>query len=153
MCQNAIRDLEAMRRSNRHLEFAIVSALIWFHQKADIIDEEELRRLDAVLKTAKSCIHVDGALLAADFYFHVADYEAASVCLKFQVVMKLHQNHYDDSDMVSTEANIESCRIQLWLAIAGFKQTSGNSIISIMSVLEKNVCDQENIDVIMAQAK
>jgi hypothetical protein len=144
-----------MRRSYRHLELAVVSALIWLHQKADFADEDELQKLDVAFNTAQSCVHIDGALLSADFYLHANDYEAAYACLKQPVVMKIKNSK--DGSKVIRESNVERCRIQLWLNIMfGSRIThsaGGGGDAALYSVLEKNVENVENFDCLMARAK
>ena len=60
-----------MRKQHRFLDYAIISALIWFHEEAGVYDIGELTKLEIASKAALDCIHIDGALLAADFHLHI----------------------------------------------------------------------------------
>ncbi len=142
--QNAIKELERVRSSHRYLEYAIVSALIWFHQKADFVDEEELQKLNIALDAAQRCMHVDGVLLSADFYLHANDYEAVSRCLNHRVVKK---NKNSDE-----KAKMERCRIRLWSNIMS-GSINTNDFMTFNSVLDHNNHCSVNIDSMMVQAK
>ena len=159
--QNAIRELESMRRSYRHLEYAIVLALIWFHQKAELVDEDELQKLDVALGATKSCMHIDGALLAADFYVHAGDHEAASACLNHPIVLKVKNSSNSSSSSSNSnstttklvrEANVERCRIQLWVILI-FDLSKSHADVPFVSALEKNVNHVENIDSTMVRSR
>lgn len=140
-----------MRRSYRHLEFAILSALVWFQQKAEFVDEDELRHLEKALKTAKTCVHVDGAVLAADFFLHVGDYESTSFCLAMPVIRS--KISCDEPDKFHRKTNAERSRIQLWLNMKRFKITGESSCIPVLSRIDGYVCDEGDADCIVTQAK
>ena len=59
MRQQAIKEFESMRRNHRQIDFAIVTALIWLHRQSDILDEDELNRLEVMLQAARDCVYID----------------------------------------------------------------------------------------------
>ncbi len=100
--RDALNDLQGMRKNHRYLDYAILSALIWFHQKVQMTaieenfdnelmynengnddDGDEVEKLTMALKAAKDCcVHMDeGALLASEFHFYVGEYNEAQSCL------------------------------------------------------------------------
>ena len=97
-----------------------------------------------------SCIHIDGALLAADFYLHALEYEAASSCLKLPIVKRV-QNSCEIPDTISSDINTEIYRIQLWLITIDPK--NNHSFCSSWLELKDKICIEKSLDVIMSQVK
>lgn len=140
-----------MRRSYRYLEFAVICALIWFQQQADLIDEDDLRKLKADLKTARSCVQVEAALLAADFYNHVSDFESAFMCLNLPIFENV-KNTNQTLDHGSLKMIQERCRVELWVHLRQFKSNPSTSLNSDLLRSERFKFEVDNADSIMAQA-
>ena len=146
MHQQAIRDLEAMRRNHRQIDFAIVTALIWLHQQSDIEDEDELERLGVMLKAAQDCVYIDGMLLASRFHLNVGSLEGSLQCLKL--------NAFQRSDVdFNKEVDVEKSRIRLWLRLscAGYHDCSPMSDLAILEDEATN--GHYDIDSLMVQAE
>ena len=141
-----------MRRSYRHLDYAIISALIWFRQRDNFIDEDELQKLEASLRMSKSCIHMDGALLAAEFYLYALEYESVFTCLNFPIVKEVLHLSEDSKDMISIGLNTEINRIWLWLSINDSKRNQPLKSSDWLAV-EGKMCIEKNVDFMMAQIK
>ena len=80
MDRGAMKTLEAMRIKYRYLDYAILSALIWFHQQqistdtALAIDSKELSKLKRSLQAANECNYTEGLVLASEFLFCVKQF-------------------------------------------------------------------------------
>jgi hypothetical protein len=142
--QDAVNDLYLIRKSHRHVDYAILMAIIWFHRKAEYVDEDELQKLNCDLEVSLDCIHVDGALLAADFCFHVQDYMASSVCLELP---SNGQSHF-----ISEDADCEKRRIKMWLH--GTNLFSSTNASPDHNASGRSIQEEElSLDLMMAYAK
>ena len=129
-----------MRKQYRLLDYAIISALLWY-----VADEAELRKLKTAIRAARDCVHIDGALLAADFYVHIAkDYEEAEKCLC--LISSKMMSRSPEQSRVSQQ---EIYRIRLWSQVSSRESFITDDIDSVIDGLESS----EDIDSIMAQAK
>ena len=129
----------------------IIASLLWFHQQADLVDEDEIVKLDKSLDLAKSCMHIDGALLAADFFFFSGDLDSAASCLKHTAFIQSKNEQYDSYG--SRQASIERSRIQCWLHEFHYKQKDHNKCSMFQIELKKYLANEENVDCLMIQAK
>ncbi len=147
--QSAIRGLEILRKKFRSIDYAVISALIWFHERCNLVDEGDLRNLGNALKKAETIIDVDGALLAADFFFHTASYEAASSCLNLPSLLHSHNGVSNENEEVAAEIY----RIRFWISLSSAKDVPMLDTNLTHSSLHGNTYFDENVDCLMVQAK
>ena len=103
-----------------------------------MVDVEKLKKLDVAFNAALDCIHIDGALLAADFHLHIGNYQEALNCLR-TITSSRH----------STASNENMNRIRLWLEIMPEERYIGDDVSTMITNLESS----SDIDSLMAQVK
>ena len=156
MDRGAMKTLEAMRIKYRYLDYAILSALIWFHQQqistdtALAIDSKELSKLERSLQAAKECNYTEGLVLASEFLFCVKQFDAAYSCLNTAIAKKNSRT----SSTVDTEELVQQDihRMLQWLKTAANSQGSEGSD-SYLQRRDGLVPPFYDIDSLMAEAK
>ena len=140
-----LQDLEAVRKLHRFLDYAIISALIWFHQECGECNRTEVVKLKSASEAALECIHLDGALLAADFHLHVSkNLEEVKRCIR------IASSNYMSRDPRKVEVTRQNLnRLNLWLSVFSSEAACSHPHIALES-LEQRVLD---FDILMAKAK
>lgn len=142
----AIRELEAMRQSYRQIDFAIITALIWLHRQSVVTDEDELERLELMLKAARDCVYIDGALLASRFHLNTGSLEDTLLCLK----LKAFQRPNIDSNK---EVEAEKARIRLWLRLCCTEYHDYNPASDLIVLKNEIINGNYDIDSLMVQTE
>ena len=147
--QSSIRGLESLKKKFRQIEYATLVALIWFHQRAQLIDEEKLRGLESELKQAETRVQADDALIAADFLFHTKSYEAASDCLSLPPVLR---SCHDNVATQNPEVQVEKYRILCWLRLYTSTKMINVDATVLRSALQSHTTFKTSVDCLMIQA-
>ena len=153
--QKAIRSLNTLKTSHRRLQYATLSALIWFHERYDLQDEDELSSLRLSLSVAEKCANIEGLLLSSDFHIHVGNVEEAQEILD--------ANYFDmarpcDQTNANEEAlNIEEQRIRLQLKLHSVDDEGDSQDREFLDVITnaktKSIDTIPVIDYLMLRAK
>lgn len=185
--EGAIKDcilgLEGMRKQFRLLDYAIITALIWFRQqhheqqqqqqkqererdleqKYDAgYHDDELKKLHLASKVALNCIHADGAFLAADFHLFVGRNPlGAQRCVKSLSleVTKTMRNSIPAGQLKIGRQQLN--RINLWSLVSSCDIDNGPNVDGEGHYLKRNESEhkidldtsEDDIDSLMAKAK
>ena len=147
--QSSIRGLESLKKKFHRIEYAILVALIWFHQKAQLIDEEKLRGLNSELNQAETRVQAEDALLAADFLFYTKSYEAVSDCLSLPSVLR---SCHDNVSTQNQDVQVEKYRILCWLRLCTSTKMTTVDATLLRSTLQGHTTFKTSVDCIMIQA-
>ena len=150
--QECIRELEMMRKHHRFLDYAIISALIYFHQEVEThqYSREQMMKFKVAEKAALECIHVDGALLAAEFHLFIGKNAAAVEKAKSCMNQVTRAAIGTRSSGLPKTVQMQLYRLELWVCV----MTGGPS----QRKSERFDSDEHNsttldIDSLMAKAK
>jgi len=133
--QQAIEKLEGLKTNHRHLDYAIINALIWLHEQSGLVDNDEMEVLERNLNIAKECTSSEAALLSARLFLLLGRYS--------ETIQNLQMT--DDPELP------ENCSIHLWLNLKA-PDFCINNLLNHKKTISTHATNS-NIDYLMAQAK
>jgi hypothetical protein len=103
-----------MKKTHRRLQYATLSALIWFHEQSNLLDEDEISGLRLSLSVAEKCANAEGLILASNFHIHVGNIEEAQEILDSDYFETVRPNQSNGN---SETLILEEHRIRLLLKL------------------------------------
>ena len=127
-----------MKKTHRRLQYATLSALIWFHERSNLLDEDEISKLGLSLSVAEKCATVEALLITSNFYIHVGNIEEAQEILDgdyFQTVRPNQSNGNFDA------LNIEEHRIRLLIKLYDVEDEDHDEFPEILTNTNSKIID------------
>ena len=143
--QEAIQELHDLRQTSKGINFAILEAIKWLHQQAEVVDYDELNDIALMSNTALSCTSHDALLLAARFHLLLGNVDEEEKQLATTISDRL------DSFTRESEC-LERNTINGWFLLQNEDHADDTAFVDVIKDTEK-LNSTESLDAIMFLAK